>query len=138
MNKNYFVPHYPKIYKKSTDKLLSEEIEKLGFEYSPPELGGGGGAIINHILAYLSIDTNRDAIITGLLTNIVWEAVKKVFNWHKQNCLDLKKANPSVNIYIYTENKSKNYFVNIPTSEEKTKQEIEEILKSTIESESSE
>lgn len=132
MKKYYYVSSYPKVYKNSSDKLLSEEIEKLGYIYRTPGLGGGGGEIINHIIAYLSIDTNRDAIITGLLTNSIWEIMKLVYRWHKSNHIKSVKANPSVNIYIYTENKTKSYFVNIDAKKEYSENEIENILKSNI------
>ncbi len=132
MKKYYYVSSYPKIYKNSSDKLLSNEIKKLGYIYRTPGLGGGGGGIINHIIAYLSIDTNRDAIITGLLTNSIWGIMKLAFRWHKNNHIKGVKANPSVNIYIYTENKTKTYFVNIDANKEYSETEIENILKSKI------
>lgn len=108
-------------------------MENIGFEHRTPGLGGGGGEIVNHILAYLSVDTNREAIVNGLLTNIVWEALKLIYKYHRNNCINLEKAKPSVNVYIYSENKTKNYFINININEEKSKEEVGKIVKSSTE-----
>ncbi|HCQ31016.1 TPA: hypothetical protein DIU27_01345 [Candidatus Collierbacteria bacterium] len=132
MNKYYFVPNYPKAYKKLADRELSAQLERLGFKYRVPELGGGVGEIINHILAYLSIDTTQEAITSGLLTNLIWQVIKNVYQWNKHYSRKNYNSKPSINIYIYSKNKTKNYFLNIAADKEYKKSEVDKIVISEI------
>lgn len=131
LDKYYFVAKYD-VYKSNSHLTLSKELEKLGFTYKQPEMGGGGGEVINHILAYLSLDTTRDAIASGLLTNLVWKVLETAYNWHKAHKLPNKQINPNINVYIYANNKQESYFLNLDLNEKPSKKTIVHKIKNEI------
>jgi hypothetical protein len=95
-------------------------------------MGGGGGEIINHIVAHLNLTITTDALITGLLTNCIWEILKSAYKWHRHYKRSDREINPSINIYIYTEMEER-YSINFRIKSPPKKTRVESKIKKICE-----
>ena len=114
-------------YKNEAYKNLTTELEKMSYKYKEPDgLGGGGGEIIQQIIAYLSIHDLWVGVITGLVVNRIEKLLSMLNKWHIRNKNPDNKLRPIVNIYIHLKSDKRNsFYISFRLDKKYSKKEIE-------------
>jgi len=111
---------------------LSSDLQKAGFQFYAPQLGGGGDGvkIVEQIIASLNFHNFWFDIFVGVLANRLDKALSIIYSWMSKH-ESKKKENPVIQIFIYTPLRGKNncYYIRFKADKKYSKNEIVQYLK---------
>ena len=118
-------------YKKSAPVELKEILEKIDFKYKEPDgLGGGGGEVIQQIIAHLSVHDIVVGVVSGLFVSRIEKILSALSAWHNANKNPNNHLRPVVNIYIYSPKDEFNHHnISFRLDKKYSKSEIKKELK---------
>ncbi len=112
-------------------KELSSLVENLGYEFYQP-WGLGAGPSPEQVILWISNNQFLSTVALNLLSNYLYDTLKKIWSWYKPNKLKNKKI-PVVEIFIkYKDGNSEisNLRFKFRIDEKLNKTKIKEIIKS--------
>ena len=122
MKNSYTVLELPENSKNS----LATELEKLGFVYVLPEMGGGPAEATKLLIAWLNIHDFWSSLIINLLINRIDKMMIIIHNWYRKNPPEDKKVEYVVNISVY--NMDNSYTINLKADQKYSKAQIRKII----------
>lgn len=113
-------------YDNSARSELRNELEKIGFKYTEPQMGGGGGVEIKEItIVFFTIKEFWAGIFLGVISNAIYDLIKNIYKWHKSKKVKKTDYIPNVCITIYPHILSKKSFtIFIRIDKEPSEEEI--------------
>lgn len=109
---------------------LNKELEKLGFEYTPPELGGGPvEAIVRQTVALLSLHEFWVGFFSALAASRIEKIMSRVYQWSLENWFK-QNVKPEIEIFVYRGKKS--YKLTLEANKKYFKKEIIELIKQSL------
>lgn len=84
---------------------LSSELEGLGYRFYQPQ-GLGAGPSPEQVILWLSNNQFISSVSIGLLSNYLYDMLKKVCSWYKQDKLKNNKI-PVIEIFILFKDRNK-------------------------------
>lgn len=122
----YFALRGDLFFYRNTDKeKLKEKLEKMGFEYREPQMGGGGETPIQEItVSFFTFKEFWAGIFVGVLGNAIYDLIKKLFTWHKSKNVKPTENVPNVFISIYPPLGRKRFSFFIRIDKEPTREDI--------------